>query len=686
MDDDRKPVSGSALSLLKLSKSNLVILLLLAVTAAMHAASARDTAFFVSPQGNDAGPGTQSQPFRTLEAARDAVRAAEPDGPTVVWLRQGVYERARPFALTAEDSGSDGKGVVYRAWPGETVRIVGGKGIKNWRPVSDEAVLGRLVSEARGQVYQADLKALDLHDYGQVKGGGLELFFDDEPMTLARWPNEGFVRIVGLVEPDTVNVRGTKGSKTGKFMYEGDRPKRWAGEKDVWVHGYWFWDWSDERHQVEAIDVEKRIISVAPPYHGYGYRVGQWFYAMNILAELDTPGEWYLDRETGVLYFWPPRPIAKGRAVVSVLETLVTLTGASHVTIRGVTFEAARGTGIVMSGCEHALIAGCVLRNVGGRAVQIAGGTADGVVACDIYGTGSGGISLRGGQRSSLTPGGHFADNNHIHHYGRWNRMYTPAIALGGVGNRATHNRIHDAPHMAVSFGGNDHVIEFNEIYDVCLESNDAGAIYAGRDWTMRGTVIRHNYLHEITGFRDRGCVGVYLDDMFCGTQIYGNLFYRVTRAAFIGGGRDCTIENNIFVDCRPALHIDARAMNWASYHVETTMTDRLKAMPYTSELWRQRYRRLVNILADEPAAPKGNLVARNIFVGGRWDGVRTEAKPYVTFADNSIDQEGLFEGTPPQTFRLRDDAPVYELGFKPIPIEKIGLREDEYRKGLPGQ
>jgi hypothetical protein len=90
-----------------------------------------------------------------------------------------------------------------------------------------------------------------------------------------------------------------------------------------------------------------------------------------------------------------------------------------------------------------------------------------------------------------------------------------------------------------------------------------------------------------------------------------------------------------------------------------------------------------VNILADEPAAPKGNLVARNISVGGRWYGVQNEAKPYVTFTDNSVDQEDVFQGTPPETFRLRDDAPVYELGFKPIPVEKSGLCEDEYRTGV---
>lgn len=670
----------------------LVGLLLLGLSPANPA---RSTAaeFFVSPGGNDAQPGSEAQPFRTFEAARDAVRKVDHTQKVTIWLRAGVYERTAPFELTAQDSGTDGNAVLYRAWPGEEVRIVGGKRITDWQPVTDEAVLSRLVPEARGKVLQASLKAAGVSDYGQVKSGGLELFFEDKPMTLARWPNEGFVKIAGLVEPDTVNIRGTKGSKTGKFMYEGlapggDQPKRWVQEKDAWVHGYWFWDWSDERQKIESIDMEKHVISVVPPYHGYGYRTGQWFYGMNILAELDAPGEWYLDRETGILYFWPPAPIEKGRAVVSMADRLINLNGVSYMAVEGMICEACRGTAIVMKDCTQAKVAGCVLRNLGGKAIEIEGGSRDSVVACDIYGTGSSGVNLRGGERLSLIAAGHVAENNHIYHYGRWTRMYTPAISLDGVGNRAAHNLIHDAPHMAIGFGGNDHVIEFNEIHDVCLESNDAGAIYAGRDWTMRGTIIRHNYLHDITGFEGRGCVGVYLDDMFCGTKIYGNVFYKVTRAAFIGGGRDCTVENNIFVDCEPSLHIDARAMGWASDQVDTTMTERLKAMPYTGELWRQRYPELVGILQDEPAAPKGNVVARNISQGGRWDEVESKARPYITFQDNwrqpspggLVDQDPLFKGTPPKTFELRDDSPAYKLGFKPIPFEKIGLQNDEYR------
>ena len=157
-----------------------------------------------------------------------------------------------------------------------------------------------------------------------------------------------------------------------------------------------------------------------------------------------------------------------------------------------------------------------------------------------------------------------------------------------------------------------------------------------------------------------------------------------MTRAAFIGGGRDCIVENNIFVDCHPALHIDARAMGWASDTVPTTMTERLLDMPYKNALWTKRYPKLIDILDDEPAAPKGNFIARNISVGGQWDGVYDQARPYVTFEDNIVDQDPAFVGNPPENFQLRDDSPAYKLGFERIPIKKIGLYEDDLRASWP--
>jgi hypothetical protein len=345
--------------------------------------------------------------------------------------------------------------------------------------------------------------------------------------------------------------------------------------------------------------------------------------------------------------------------------------------------EGVRGTVVTISGGNDVRIVGCVIRNSGGYAVRVDGGANHAVISCDIYGMGEGGISLSGGDRKTLTPSNHLAENNHIHHYARWHRMYRPAIALNGVGNKARHNFIHDAPHQAIAFSGNEHLIEFNCIERVCLESNDAGAIYSGRDWTWRGTVIRFNLFRDITGFQNKGCMGVYLDDMLCGTTVFGNIFVRVTRAAFIGGGRDNIVENNIFVDCEPAVHVDARAMGWASYHVGTTMMERLKAVPYQQPPWSERYPQLVNILDDEPAAPKGNIIRRNICIGGRWMDIEEKAKPYVRVEDNLVgsDAELALVDARKGDFRLRPQSPAVKIGFKPIPFERIGLYRDKWRR-----
>jgi len=659
--------------------------------------SARENVLYIATDGKDTWSGRIARPnedktdgpFATLERARNAIRGASlPDGGITVELGGGVYERDRPFGLTFMDSGMENKPIVYRGRRGEEVRIAGGKVVTGFKQVTDQVVLSRLDPVARGQVVQADLRALGITDFGQVKEGCMELFFKDKPMTLARWPNEGFVYIINTIGGSVIDVRGTKGDKIGKFTYDGDRPKRWMDEKDIWLHGYWFWDWSDERQKVQSIDTERRVITLDKPYHVYGYRKDQWFYAYNVLAELDTPGEWYLDRQTGMLYFWPPEPLDNGKTMISILPTLVTMKETKHVIFRGITFEAARGTAITISGGGNNEIVGCTIRNCNGTAVSISG-KSNGIVGCDIYQIGEGGISLNGGDRIMLAPAGLFAENNHIHHYGRWTPMYRAGISVTGVGNRAAHNLIHDAPHQAIFFSGNDHTIEFNEIHSVCTEANDAGVIYAGQNWTMRGTDIRYNYIHHIYGYKGLGAYGVYLDDMYSGTTIYGNLFYNIPRAAYIGGGRDCTIENNIFVDCKPAVHVDARALGWAQYHTDawvlearakgTLMNIRYKVPPYSS-----RYPKLASILNDEPAAPKGNVIVRNVNKGGKWDEIDDKSRPFVTLRDNLINQDPRFEDTEHQNFQLRDDSPAYKLGFKRIPIEKIGLYNDDKRASWP--
>lgn len=684
----------------------LTLAVLAALSAGLSAESRADEGLvlYVAAGGNDAWSGRLATPnasrsdgpFATLPRARDAIRRLKQHGPlpkggVAVELAGGIYPLAQPLELAREDSGTEASPIEYRGRQGAEVRLLGGKLVTGWRPVTDPAVLARMDEAARGRVLQADLRGQGIADLGEMTPGptwgrsepGIELFFEDQPMPLARWPNQGFVKIVDLLGPTPVDVRGTKGCREGIFTYDGDRPKRWAGAKDIMLHGYWFWDWADQRLKVESIDTEKRAVTLqAKPQHAYGFRKGQWYYAYNLLAELDRSGEWYLDRQSGILYFWPPKELQRGKPMVSVLPNLVTMKDVSFVTLRRLTLETCRGTAVTISGGTKTRLVGCVIRNTGAWAVSMSG-KENGVVGCDLYNLAEGGVSMSGGDRKTLTPAGLYVDNCHLFKFGRWNPICKPGVQVDGVGNRVTHNLFHDAPHMAVMWGGNDHTFEFNEFHSVVYGANDAGIMYAGYNPAMRGHMIRYNYFHHVYGHEGRGCNGIYLDDMFCSATIFGNVFYQVPRAAFIGGGHDNVVENNVFVDCKPALHVDARMMGWASASVPL-MKQRLEEVPYKDEPWRSRYPQLRTYLEGNYAQPRGNLVARNLCWGGCWDEVEPKARPGVTFTDNLVDQDPRFVDAAHQNFRLREDSPAWKLGFKRIPIEKIGLYPSEDRASWP--
>jgi hypothetical protein len=296
-------------------------------------------------------------------------------------------------------------------------------------------------------------------------------------------------------------------------------------------------------------------------------------------------------------------------------------------------------------------------------------------------------IHLDGGDRRTLTPGGHTAVNNHIHHIARWNPLYKVGIQLKGCGNRAAHNRLHDLPHTAIGFTGNDQAVEYNEIYQSITHANDAGAIYTPgahpEDWSMRGHRVRFNYLHHLFGFAGEGCSGIYLDDMFSGTEIHGNILWRVSLGFLLGGGRDILSTNNVFIDCPQAINLDARAIGWAAFSMPDVIAG-LESMPYREEPWASRYPELVNILADEPALPKGNVIARNIIRrgGGIW--VEDGARPGLRMENNLAQDDPHFGDEDKADWCLCPDSPALALGFGPLPLAQMGLQTSPLRPKLP--
>lgn len=646
---------------------------------------------YVSPTGNDSWSGklplpTKTDgPFATVSRAHKAIQQLKqnnryPKDGIVIEFAAGEYPLAQKVIFNKDLSGQPGAPVIFRGREKQSVTFTGAIQIKNGKPVSDKAIVSILPKSARKHVLVSNLHELGIKKIPDWKSNPAYLFHNGRPMSLTRWPAEGFVKIPELAGNEPFDVRGKKGDRSGRFYYSENQQSQWRNEPDAWVHGYWFWDWSDGRQPIASIDPEKKLIELKPPHHNYGYHKGQWYYAFNLLSELDQPGEWVLDRNSGNVYFWPPGSSNSGEVTLSIADGLFDLQGVSHVQFENLKFERARGTAIRIKDCENVKVSHCEFRQIGTSCVGITGGKSNSVENCHLHELFDSGIVLNGGDRKTLQAANHQAINNEIHDYGRWKRMYCKAIAIYGVGQKVANNLIYDSPHIGITFGGNEHVIELNEIHHVCEESNDAGAIYSGRDWTTRGTIIRHNYLHHLHGHENRGCSGIYLDDMYSGTLVYGNVMYDIYRAFLIGGGRDVTIENNLIINCKTGVHVDARALGWAKFSVGTTMKTRLDAMPIQSELWKSRYPQLPGLWNDEPGAPKGTVVKNNVGVNCKPDAIRSAAEPYVTNEKNiqlTSPQAG-FINEKRGDFRLKKSSSIHKSlpEFQPIPFEKIGLQK----------
>jgi len=634
--------------------------------------------FHVDPSGKDTANGSEENPFPTLEKARDAVRAlkkshggALPRGGVRIMVGGGSYLIERSLMLTTEDSGTTEAPVVYQAKAGQPPVVRGGVRIAAWKPISEASVRDKLDPSVRARVLEADLKAMGVTDWGDATAlrRRPELFANGEPQTLARWPNEGFVKTGEVLGQETFKVSSTiEGCKDGKFRYLEDRPSHWLDEPDVHLYGYWFWDWFEEYQKVASIDADARTFTLSPPYSNYGYRKDQRYYAVNVFRELDRPGEWYLDRGTGVVYWLPPEGTewSKTATVLSVFDQpFVVMDGVEHVMLLGLTLQEGRGDGIHIRGGADCLVAGCTIRQFGGDAIVIEGGQHHGVFGCTMNTLGCGGARIAGGDRQTLTPGHHFVENCTVFDICRLKRTYTPAVHLDGCGNRIAHNLFEKMPSSAMRIEGNDHLIELNVIRNAVQESDDQGGLDMFGNPLYRGVVIRWNRWSDIRGGTQSGAAGVRLDDMISGVTVHGNVFERCGGVAFGGvqihGGKENLVDGNLFLDCYAGVSFS----RWGSKRWLESIQRFLQQAgqdPYLS-----RYPELAGLKTDADV----NIVSRNLFI-------RCES---VFLRDGRVEQTAL-NATTTQSFDLqtvsqdrlvRDDPRLESFLFEPIPLEEMG-------------
>ena len=493
--------------------------------------------------------------------------------------------------------------------------------------------------KSEGGVYRIKLSDYGIFDYGEFGlgpykefwkeydipkphmeefGPSLELYSGTKKMNLSRYPRKGFAYVKEVVGETVKNdPHGKPRSRAeGLFIPDDTRIFDENDISDLLLIGYWNWDWATQRHLVDAYDKKTGVVKVNEPYHVYGYTgdgIGH-FYALNVKSELKRPGDWYIDRKNGEIYVIPYKN--QKSVDVTVVENMFEATGKSNIKISGVSVIKCRKSAYRFESCDNLTVENATVQNVGAWAVIADKCTNTTVSGFNVSKTGGGGIAVSGGDRNTLTPSNNKVIHNEITDVAYWHKMYHAGIEINGVGVTVSHNLIHDVVHSAIIWQGNDHIIEYNEIKNASYESNDAGAIYAGRDYTCRGNVIRYNYIHDLFGYQNKGCAGVYFDDGLCSAEVYGNTFANIVQMAILlGGGRDFNVHHNNFVNCTVAMTLDDRYFTWMS---NAKNLRHLDEVPYRSELWKSRYPELYTILDGDPKLPEGNRFDYNTVIGGR--------------------------------------------------------------------
>lgn len=529
----------------------------------------------------------------------------------LVEFKPGVYRLAKPFTVDRLVTGN-GRHKLVMAGAGATQTVFSGARPLHFTPVPTELLKEKklpsnLVVASLKEAGISEVPKFSDKRFGRTEIPELELFYHGTRMPIARWPNAGYAK-TDKVETIAGNIVFTvKGRDIGIYK----------AEQDVQVSGYFMHDWADEKLQVREIDSAGRV-SLTSAQPTYGIAAGRRVFFENALIDIDMPGEWHIDRRAGLIYFLPPKPIGADEVQVSQIANGLVLNGGVNVEVRDLGFDAFRGAGILLSDVDTLTLRSLIIKNVGTDGIK-ASGINTLLEGVQVNNTGAAGISLNGGNRKTLQPGLLVVRKSAITQVGRLQKTYAPAVSLSGVGNIVEDSVLRGGPHAAIIFHGNDHQIRRNLIEDFVTETDDAGAIYTGRDWTERGTIIEQNLIRNIgSAGLHYGAQAIYLDDQASGIFVRRNLISGVGRGVFIGGGRDNAVSDNIFANCNDGVYIDARgrtALVKQGASANQGYLKKMREVGASSPLYSLRYPGLAKLLEDEPGAPKNNAIVGNIFM-----------------------------------------------------------------------
>lgn len=646
--------------------------------------------FYVATTGSDAWSGKLPEqnanktdgPFATLERAREAIRQLKSTGavntPVTVMIRGGVYYFSKPFILRPEDSGTEKVPILYTAYPNEKPVITGGRKINGWK-------------RAERDLWMAEVP--------EAKTGTLnfrQLFINGERCRRARLPNSGVYKI----------VKGAKPAEQSFCFDAGNIKKDWKNLKDVEIVVLQYW--MESRLRISRVDEVNQTVT----FTGGSWRSLTWstgYYVENLFEGLDEPGEWYLNRSSGIVYYKakPGEDLIKAEVIAPVTEQLIRLEGdaasgrfVNHVTFKNISFsytgwtlpeqgysepqaEIHAGAALYGTGVRYCSFEDNEIAHLGGWAIELSRGCKDNRIAGNhIYDVGGGGIKIgepKNAERDEEETSRTVISDNLIHD---GCRVYLGAAAIWigqSSGNCVSHNEIYGAWQWAISVGwtwaymppqrARDNIVEYNHCHH--LGESELGThatiYFLG---VQPGSVCRYNLIHHITGWAGHG---ICLDNGSVGMTVEYNVVHHTNHGAWVGNYNDLgnVVQNNVF-----AL---AKGPQYIRYGDEPPKGEKVHQ---TGIFYRNIYYwnegRLIGV---DTWSDNEIIMDYNLYFNAGGNPIEFQKKTFdewkaMGFDKNSIVADPLFVDPENGNFTLKPDSPAFKLGFKPIDLSTVGPRK----------
>jgi hypothetical protein len=681
--------------------------LILLIATAHALGAAEPLTYYVSPEGNDLYSGLLARnngartdgPFATVQHARDVARSAlrgmdaNSRRPVNIVLRGGTYWLSVPLIIRPEDSGTPDAPVTWAAYKNETPVLSAGRQIRGWDKVTFN---GHPVWAAKvPQLRNADQA---IHEF----------WFKGQRRFLARSPKQGYFHIGEL--PDVIKSTPQQQGQT-RFKFAQADLHDWPdiSDADVVVMSLW----TESHLPVVAVDEQEQMVRFSKP-SVFKLSVGDPYYIEGAAELLNQPGEWYFERKTGTIYYYPiPGEMMLGsEAVIPWHEQVLRLEGDSlsqqfvhDMRFVGITFANSEwdlpryqppGAGTIRSGFGQAAegVPGavwgtgvrdcvfeiCAVTHAGNYGIELVGGCQKNKISyCTLTDLGAGGIKL--GEtaihmadaeqtRANLISDCTVSNCGNIFHS-------AVGIWLGQTSdNLVTHNEIHGLWYSGISVGwtwgyGNSlssgNVFEFNNVHHIGTPRDgvepilsDMGGIYVlgGR----KGTVVRNNVFHDIAGLHYGGW-GIYFDEGTSDTLAQNNLVYRTTHGSFHQHyGANNIVQNNIFAFGRDAQIQRTREEDHVSFNFERNIV-----------LW-------YHGATLSGKWPKNVVMDYNTYVHLGGGEVKFAGRSWQKWQASGMDRHSQFADDPfvdPQhgNFQLRPGSAANLLGFEPFKVSWVGPR-----------